>query len=144
MCVCVLVHRLIAKGASGSKGFNSNGEASRGAVARMIVELQKGQHIYALVGQEGGHSAKHVPTHLPIYLPPLKDCLLINKRFVPLQNHLHEYKSTSKLVIHDVKNMKIVSGGGGGGGGTFIFLVRPSIINYSIPKLGLRIIFFFF
>ena len=61
--MCVLA-RLIAKGASGSNGFNSNGEASRGAVARLIVELKKGQHIYALVGQEGGHTPKHVRTQL--------------------------------------------------------------------------------
>lgn len=43
---------LIVYGASGGKGSSGMG-SSRGAVIRTVVELNKGQELYMLVGQEG-------------------------------------------------------------------------------------------
>jgi hypothetical protein len=53
--------RIIAKGASG--GLGPAGGSSTGAVVRTVVELHRGQHVYALVGQEGISGGKVRLTH---------------------------------------------------------------------------------
>lgn len=50
---------IIAKGASGGLGAGHMG-SSRGAVARLVVELSKGQKLYILVGQRGSNAARKV------------------------------------------------------------------------------------
>lgn len=44
--------RILAKGARGGKGADALGE-SRSALVRVVTELQRGEEIYMLVGQEG-------------------------------------------------------------------------------------------
>lgn len=45
-------YTIILAGASGGKGSSGMG-SSRGAQVRAVMKLQRGQEVYALVGQEG-------------------------------------------------------------------------------------------
>lgn len=56
-------YSIIAKGASGGLGFTENG-TSHGAVATVVVELEKGQNIFVLVGQKGTGSCLKVTNNL--------------------------------------------------------------------------------
>lgn len=59
--------RIIAKGAGGGRGSDGFG-SSRGASARIVLELFKGEKIYTLVGQEGASACYKVAIILIFFI----------------------------------------------------------------------------
>ncbi|XP_067007644.2 leukocyte tyrosine kinase receptor isoform X2 [Anabrus simplex] len=95
-------YTLIAKGAGGGYGSDGNG-SSYGAVARLIVELHKGQRLFILVGQEGTSA-----------------CLRDYSCQAPLRGS--NIIKTSILKKFD----QPTGGGGGGGGASFVFMINKN------------------
>ena len=69
-----MLRRLIAKGASGGRGAESNQITSHGSIVKVTLFLRQGEKIYILVGQEGSSVCSQVRVFqfsLPIYFHPL-------------------------------------------------------------------------
>ena len=96
-------YTIIAKGASGGSGLG--GGSSSGATVRTVIELDRGQHIYMIVGQEGTKGRKKSGTSA------LRD----------MQNPLGSVRNLTNFTYS----------AGGGGGGTFVFLMGRD--NRSVP-----------
>ncbi|XP_063995101.1 leukocyte tyrosine kinase receptor isoform X2 [Diachasmimorpha longicaudata] len=104
-------YTLIATGARGGRGSGGMG-STLGALARGVIELEKGQTLYFLVGQPGADA-----------------CTKSLGRQNPCTSITDGNESPSagmSSFIREVKKIKLTHGGGGGGGGTFIFTLKPS------------------
>ncbi|XP_046995881.1 leukocyte tyrosine kinase receptor isoform X3 [Schistocerca americana] len=100
-------YTIIAKGASGGSGSDAYG-ASYSAIARTIIELDKGQRIYVLVGQEGTGACKFTG---------------YSNDYACQRNYTTSRPSGG--AIFGLKTFEPMNrSGGGGGGGTFVFLLR--------------------
>lgn len=109
-------HRIIAKGASGGKGYDGDG-FSKGSVVMGVFDLAKATALYILVGQEGGSACR--------------------KNFAVTQHYsCGRNKPSTKPFnpIKELQNMEIVDGGGGGGGGTFVYVVSLYKVLMAIRK----------
>ncbi|KAJ9595248.1 hypothetical protein L9F63_013458 [Diploptera punctata] len=95
-------YTIIAKGASGGSGLD--GSSSSAAMVRSVIELDRGQHVYMLIGQEG-----------------LKGRNKSNNALRDVQNRL--------VSVRNLTNFTYCAGGGGGG--TFVFLMSRD--NGSVP-----------
>lgn len=109
--------RIIAKGAGGGLGSGGVG-SSRGALVVSVMELNKDEEIYLLVGQAGEHAC-------------IKSMGVRDKECEPRGRQLFDKNTDSKT--KQVKNLVIEDGAGGGGGGTYVFVVNPTIA--AIPLL---------
>ncbi|XP_045115963.1 ALK tyrosine kinase receptor-like isoform X2 [Portunus trituberculatus] len=106
-------YTIVAKGASGGTGIQTQILTTRGAVARGTFYLTEGTELYILVGQEGRSACEDV---LNQTREQLQSCT--SKRDLPDVN-------LNKLSHLDMVKHKIHSsfkgGGGGGGGASFVF-----------------------
>ena len=59
------LNRIVVKGASGGKGYDGLG-VSKGTTIMGVVELNKTQSLYILVGQEGGNACRKVNFFLTV------------------------------------------------------------------------------
>nr|CAH7767886.1 unnamed protein product [Callosobruchus chinensis] len=91
----------ILAGASGGKGSSGMG-SSRGAMVRTVLNLQSGQEVLMLVGQEG-----------------MDSCI---KTLGSQHNSSCHSQSNNGTSIRIILNMDVSDTGGGGGGGTFVFM----------------------
>ncbi|CAH1983529.1 unnamed protein product [Acanthoscelides obtectus] len=94
-------YTFILAGASGGKGSSGMG-SSRGAMVRTILNLQSGQEVLMLVGQEG-----------------MDSCI---KMLGSQNNSSCHSQSNNGTSIRIILNMDVSDTGGGGGGGTFVFM----------------------
>jgi len=62
-----LQNSLISRGARGGKGSDDKGYAL-GALVRGVIELQKGDQLYFIVGQEGTDACPKVSIYKYIYI----------------------------------------------------------------------------
>ncbi|GLG92590.1 Uncharacterized protein GBIM_00232 [Gryllus bimaculatus] len=98
-------YTLLAKGASGGSGA-TGGPRAKGAAARLVVELRKGETLYVLVGQEGsGACSKH--------------------RKCTNGGPGHQAPKTS-LNQRLANELPPTPGGGGGGGATYVFKLNDN------------------
>ncbi|XP_011304808.1 ALK tyrosine kinase receptor isoform X2 [Fopius arisanus] len=104
-------YTLIASGARGGRGSGGMG-STLGALARGVVELEKGQTLYFLVGQPGADACTKS-------LGKQNPCVSSGDDNEPPSVGISSF-------VREVKKMKLTHGGGGGGGGTFVFTIRPS------------------
>ncbi|XP_031782038.1 leukocyte tyrosine kinase receptor isoform X2 [Nasonia vitripennis] len=103
-------YTIIAMGARGGAGALSMG-VTMGAMVRGVIELEKGQQLYFMVGQPGTDAC-------PKSLGAKNDtCSQPGGR-----NASNEYVS----IMKQVKNIEFRDGGGGGGGATYIFTLKPN------------------
>lgn len=63
----ILFVRIIAKGAGGGQGSGRVGQ-SRGAEARLLTGLSKGQQLYILVGQAGANAPRKTMVCTSIFI----------------------------------------------------------------------------
>nr|CAH7767694.1 unnamed protein product [Callosobruchus chinensis] len=94
-------YTFILAGASGGKGSSGMG-SSRGAMVRTVLNLQSGQEVLMLVGQEG-----------------MDSCI---KTLGSQHNSSCHSQSNNGTSIRIILNMDVSDTGGGGGGGTFVFM----------------------
>ncbi|XP_008548464.1 ALK tyrosine kinase receptor isoform X1 [Microplitis demolitor] len=107
-------YTLIAMGARGGRGSGEMG-STLGALVRGVIELEKGQILYFLVGQPGTDACT-------------KSLGIMNN---PCGVVSHSGGNESPFVgmqsaIREVKNIELTNGGGGGGGATYIFTVKST------------------
>ncbi|XP_012251030.2 ALK tyrosine kinase receptor isoform X2 [Athalia rosae] len=105
-------YTIIAMGAGGGRGSGQMG-STLGATVRAVVELEKGQHLYFLIGEAGIDAC---PKNLGL---KAHSC----------QNEDHGSivtGSASNSAIRQVKNIKLKDSGGGGGGATYVFTVKSN------------------
>ncbi|XP_033212809.1 ALK tyrosine kinase receptor [Belonocnema kinseyi] len=103
-------YTIIAMGARGGRGSGGMG-STLGTLVRCVIELEKEQQLYFMVGQPG-----------------LDAC----PKSLGLERHECQQSSqagsssiyTSK--VHAVKKIELKDGGGGGGGATYIFTLKPN------------------
>ncbi|KAK9299944.1 hypothetical protein QLX08_007170 [Tetragonisca angustula] len=114
-------YTLIGMGARGGKGSSGMG-STLGALVRGVIELEKGEQLYFMVGQSGMDAC---PKNLGL---TSDSCQIVGpyESSVPL--------GTSK--VHKVKNIKLKDGGGGGGGATYVFTVKDNGEQYPILIAG--------
>ncbi|XP_076635362.1 anaplastic lymphoma kinase isoform X1 [Colletes latitarsis] len=106
-------YTLIGMGARGGKGSSGMG-STLGALVRGVVELEKGEQLYFMVGQPGSNAC-------PKSLGLIEDSCQTGGS--------HPYGSSLTGItsaINAVKNIKIKDGGGGGGGATYIFTLKAN------------------
>ncbi|XP_018396574.1 PREDICTED: ALK tyrosine kinase receptor [Cyphomyrmex costatus] len=101
-------YTLIAIGARGGKGSGDTG-ITLGAIVRGVIELQKGDQLYFMVGQEGVDAcAKSLG---------LKTTTCESEIVVPQQ---------TATKVREVKKLQFKNPGGGGGGATAIFTLKAN------------------
>ncbi|KAK6622943.1 hypothetical protein RUM43_008795 [Polyplax serrata] len=110
-------YTIVVKGASGGKGYDGLG-VSKGTTIVGVVELNRTQSLYILVGQEGGNACR--------------------KNFAVTQHYTcgnvkHPNMSTPLNPLKEIQNLEIIDDGGGGGGATFVFLWSQK--NGRIPLI---------
>ncbi|XP_063232393.1 leukocyte tyrosine kinase receptor [Bacillus rossius redtenbacheri] len=116
-------YTIVAKGAGGGKGSNDDHETSRGAVVRAVVHFEKGQELFALVGQRGSDACKkHISSN------HASSCKVQPVTLATLAPTPRLTSAVHKLHLLDIRN-----GGGGGGGATTLFLVNKD--RQPIPLL---------
>ncbi|XP_011494179.1 PREDICTED: leukocyte tyrosine kinase receptor [Ceratosolen solmsi marchali] len=103
-------YTIIAMGARGGTGALTMG-ITLGTMVRGVVELEKGQQLYFIVGQPGTDAC-------PKSLGSKNDTCQQPSSF----NTSFEYMS----IVRQVKNIELKDGGGGGGGATYIFTLKAS------------------
>ncbi|CAG7819175.1 unnamed protein product [Allacma fusca] len=110
-------YTLIAKGASGGRGAESNQMTSHGSIVKVTLLLRQGEKLYMLVGQEGASVCDQNVT-LP---DKIRDaCGSVGTNATSLGRVIRAPKNRNAFV--DLIQMnKLLGGGGGGGGGTFIW-----------------------
>ncbi|KAK1117952.1 hypothetical protein K0M31_015619 [Melipona bicolor] len=101
-------YTLIGMGARGGKGSSGMG-STLGALVRGVIELEKGEQLYFMVGQSGTDAC---PKNLGLTSDSCQSVGSYQFSVPP---------GSSK--VHEVKNMKLKDGGGGGGGATYVFTV---------------------
>ncbi|KAL6421509.1 hypothetical protein ACFW04_014280 [Cataglyphis niger] len=105
-------YTLISIGARGGRGSDGLGNAL-GALARGVIELQKGDQLYFIVGQAGIDAC-------------LKNLgMKINNCQVPGQSHEASMLYLASKV-REVKKVEFKNGGGGGGGASVIFALKAN------------------
>ncbi|XP_029176509.1 ALK tyrosine kinase receptor-like isoform X2 [Nylanderia fulva] len=108
-------YTLIGVGARGGQGSGGTGSAL-GALVRGVVELQKGDQLYFIVGQAG--------------IDACSKNLGMNKISCQSTDQSLEFsKHTPAGVpskVREVKRLEFKNGGGGGGGATVIFALRAN------------------
>lgn len=109
---------MIVKGAGGGLGSGGVG-SSRGALVVSVLELNKDEEIYFLIGQHGEHAC--------IKSMGLRDEECESK------GKAAPFDKNTDSKTKQVKNLVIEDGAGGGGGGTFVFMLNPA--NAAIPLL---------
>ncbi|XP_050480798.1 ALK tyrosine kinase receptor isoform X2 [Bombus huntii] len=114
-------YTLIAMGARGGKGSSGMG-STLGALARGVIELEKGEQLYFMVGQPGMDAC---PKNLGL---ELDSCQSVGSYGSSIPS------GGSK--VHKVKNIKIKDGGGGGGGATYIFTLKENGDQHPILIAG--------
>ncbi|XP_043282880.1 ALK tyrosine kinase receptor isoform X2 [Venturia canescens] len=107
-------YTLIAVGARGGRGSGGMG-STLGALVRGVIELEKGETLYFLVGQAGMDAC---PNKIGLQS---SDCQQTSNR-----SSSESGMSGALFKIYDVKNMEWNDGGGGGGGATYVFMVKDS------------------
>uniref|UniRef100_A0ABD2WEB8 Tyrosine-protein kinase receptor n=1 Tax=Trichogramma kaykai TaxID=54128 RepID=A0ABD2WEB8_9HYME len=111
-------YTLIAVGARGGVGALSMG-SSLGAMARGVLELEKGQQIYFMIGQSGTDAC-------PKKLGSSNDSCIYN-------GGLNGSLTDNISLVRQVKNIEPRDGGGGGGGATYIFTLKDN--GEQVPLL---------
>ncbi|XP_034934100.1 leukocyte tyrosine kinase receptor isoform X2 [Chelonus insularis] len=102
-------YTLIAAGARGGRGSGGMG-STLGALVRGVIELEKGQSLYFLVGQPGTDACT-------------KSLGRSNNPCGKIVSNSNESPiSGMTSIIREVKNIEMTNGGGGGGGATYIFI----------------------
>ncbi|XP_017761306.1 PREDICTED: leukocyte tyrosine kinase receptor isoform X2 [Eufriesea mexicana] len=117
-------YTLIGLGARGGKGSSGMG-STLGAFVRGVIELEKGEQLYFMVGQAG-----------------IDACL---KTLEQKSDNCSASSPPSGFfsIVHEIKKIKIEDGGGGGGGATYIFTIKgngeqhPILIAAGGGGLGL-------
>ncbi|XP_011256082.1 ALK tyrosine kinase receptor isoform X1 [Camponotus floridanus] len=123
-------YTLISRGARGGKGSDGKGYAL-GALVRGVIELQKGDQLYFIVGQEGTDAC---PKNLGMKTVNCQS---------PGQSHESSASHGISSKVREVKKIEFKNGGGGGGGATVIFLLeangepKPILIASGGGGLGL-------
>ncbi|KAB7496690.1 Leukocyte tyrosine kinase receptor, partial [Armadillidium nasatum] len=103
----------IGKGASGGSGVLTQSFRTRGATAKAIFHLKKGEDVHVLVGQQGLSACqKDMPATYKIYC---------EKRMDPPEDPDTWLESTGVGRLNKLKNKTLPGGGGGGGGASFVF-----------------------
>ncbi|XP_015594749.1 ALK tyrosine kinase receptor isoform X1 [Cephus cinctus] len=105
-------YTVIAMGARGGRGSGGMG-STLGALVQGIIELEKGQQIYFMVGQPGSDAC---PKNLGLKTHYCQSST---------QTKVSSSSGTSSIV-REVKNIKLKDGGGGGGGATYIFTLKAN------------------
>ncbi|XP_070151129.1 ALK tyrosine kinase receptor isoform X2 [Polyergus mexicanus] len=106
-------YTLISVGARGGRGSDGLGNAL-GALARGVIELQKGDQLYFIVGQAG------IDACLKNLGMKTVNCQL------PGQSHEASVSHGTASKVREVKKVEFKNGGGGGGGATVIFVLRAN------------------
>ncbi|XP_069973571.1 tyrosine-protein kinase receptor-like [Penaeus vannamei] len=108
-------YTVIAKGASGGAGVQTDGLSTQGAVARGTFFFEEDTELYILVGQEGMSACKKDQA---VHTPEQRD--ICNKKSPP---DLEGFDNPiTKLRLASVFNQ---GGGGGGGGASYVFMMDP-------------------
>ncbi|XP_033330553.2 anaplastic lymphoma kinase isoform X2 [Megalopta genalis] len=115
-------YTLIGLGARGGKGSSGMGEAL-GALVRGVIELEKGDELYFMVGQPGIDAC---PKNFRLKTDSCQTAEQTNG------TDISGFTST----IRDVKKFKIRDGGGGGGGATYIFRLKKNGVQQPILIAG--------
>ncbi|KAK8724006.1 hypothetical protein OTU49_011394, partial [Cherax quadricarinatus] len=104
-------YTILAKGASGGGGVQTQDVTTHGAVARGTFYLTAGTELYILVGQEGHNACKDVQTQSRDRLE-----ICTSRKRPPDLN----------LRTNNMENLPLImwtnGGGGGGGGASFVFM----------------------
>ncbi|CAK9818713.1 ALK tyrosine kinase receptor [Anthophora plagiata] len=122
-------YTLIGMGARGGKGSSGMG-STLGALVRGVIELEKGEQLYFMVGQPGTDAC-------PKNLGLRTDSCQKDSSHEPISI----LEPSSK--VRKVKKIEIKDGGGGGGGATYIFTLKnngeqhPLIVAAGGGGLGL-------
>ncbi|XP_078052989.1 anaplastic lymphoma kinase isoform X3 [Augochlora pura] len=115
-------YTLIGLGARGGKGSSGMGE-TLGALVRGVIELEKGDQLYFMVGQPGIDAC---PKNFRLKTDSCQTAEQTNG------TDISGFTST----IRDVKKFKIRDGGGGGGGATYIFRLKKNGVQQPILIAG--------
>ncbi|XP_014612844.1 PREDICTED: ALK tyrosine kinase receptor [Polistes canadensis] len=122
-------YTLIGMGARGGRGAGDIGN-SLGAFVRGVVELEKGDQLYFMIGQPGTDACP-------------KNLGWRTKKCNPRYDVITETGGVSS-VMEEVRKMEVKDGSGGGGGATYIFTLKnnndhePLLIAAGGGGLGLR------
>lgn len=101
-------YTLVAMGARGGRGSGGMG-STLGAVVRGVIELEKGETLFFLIGQPGSDACT-------------KSLGRSSNPCGKIANTGNESPiSGMSSFIREVKNIELTNGGGGGGGATYIF-----------------------
>ncbi|XP_012145693.1 anaplastic lymphoma kinase isoform X2 [Megachile rotundata] len=103
-------YTLIGTGARGGKGSSGMGSAL-GALVRGVIEMEKGEQLYFMIGQPGTDAC---PKNLGLSINSCQSN----------QSYGLSLSSGSASKVHEVRKIKIRDGGGGGGGATYIFTLK--------------------
>ncbi|XP_068993762.1 ALK tyrosine kinase receptor isoform X2 [Neodiprion pinetum] len=104
-------YTIIAMGAAGGKGSGQMG-STLGASVRAVVELEKGQQLYFIIGQSGTDAC---PKNLGVKVYSCQNDDLPTSGL----------GSGSVSMVHQVKKIDVKDSGGGGGGATYVFTLKP-------------------
>ncbi|XP_076236265.1 anaplastic lymphoma kinase isoform X2 [Calliopsis andreniformis] len=103
-------YTLIGVGARGGKGSSAMG-STLGALVRGVIELEKGEQLYFMVGQPGTDAC---PKNLGL---KIHSCQTADQSF-------GLYPTGTLSIVREVMKIQIKDGGGGGGGATYIFRLK--------------------
>ncbi|XP_077284525.1 anaplastic lymphoma kinase isoform X2 [Arctopsyche grandis] len=124
-------YTIIVHGAGGGLGSGGTG-SSRGASVMALLELRKGQVLYALVGQQGSSAC----------IKTLSVLTESNCKYYNSTNGSDGQVSSTDTApyyhskTHEVYNTVVQDGGGGGGGGTFLFLMNKQKTYLPLMAAG--------
>ncbi|XP_014489492.1 PREDICTED: ALK tyrosine kinase receptor isoform X2 [Dinoponera quadriceps] len=105
-------YTLIAVGARGGMGSGGMG-STFGALVRGVIELQKGDQLYFMVGQEGTDACAKS-------LGMRETCRSSD------ESHGSSASSSTSAKVREVKKIVFKYGGGGGGGATAVFILKSN------------------
>ncbi|XP_011878033.1 PREDICTED: ALK tyrosine kinase receptor [Vollenhovia emeryi] len=123
-------YTFIAVGARGGKG-SSNSGSSLGAFVRGVIELQKGDQLYFMMGQEGTNACT-------------KNLGLKTTTCYSSDQSVDLTPQQTSSKVREVKKIEFKNPGGGGGGATAIFMMKangepePILIAGGGGGLGLK------
>ncbi|XP_066969584.1 tyrosine-protein kinase receptor [Macrobrachium rosenbergii] len=107
-------YTIIAMGASGGGGVQTQDRVTYGALARGTFYLDERTELYILVGQEGMSACKNTEE---LSSEQKKAC---NSRKEPPD--ISDWEKLDKVdIVHRIKGSSSPGGGGGGGGASFVF-----------------------
>ncbi|XP_067210065.1 ALK tyrosine kinase receptor isoform X2 [Linepithema humile] len=109
-------YTLIGFGAKGGKGATDpSNSSSMGALAQGVIELQKGDQLYFMVGQAGADAR-----------PKNIGSKIVNSTSAPPHGSIPPHNTHTTSKVREVKNTEFENGGGGGGGATTIFTLKAN------------------